>query len=92
MSDTRFIKESKNYVSEIAASWYAQAGSIGDDKNISITFLKFVNKIHSNPDGYIGGGATLITEAIAAITLDEKNAVALAHAILNQLSNAEHKE
>jgi len=92
MEDVKFIQESKNYVSEIASSWFASTGFVGVDKNISMTFVRFVSKPHRDEMGNMNGQSSLITEAIASITLDEKNARMLAEAILNQLDNSAPQE
>ncbi|WP_227135724.1 hypothetical protein [Kosakonia radicincitans] len=83
MSNPKYIDESKNFFSETASSWYVMGNTVGPEKSCSITFVKYVTKVHKNEYNQMSSSSDLNAEAIATITLSEYQARELAKSLFD---------
>lgn len=85
MSEVKYLKEAKDFVSGNASSWYVSETFVGKTHSISMTFVNYVHKVHLSATGGMAGQSDLVTEALATVTLDEESAKAFALAILQRV-------
>ncbi|MDY0920367.1 hypothetical protein [Leclercia sp. CFBP8987] len=91
MIEEKYINESKNYLSESANSWYVIGTNVGPEQFCSITFVKYVAKVHKNEFNQMSSISDLNAEAIATISLSEYQARDLAQTIVQQLDALNNK-
>lgn len=88
MEGSKYIKESRDYISCNASSWYVRDSYIGTKQVMSMTFVNFIYKVHTNESGGMASDSDLIAEAIATITLDRDSARAFAQAIIDRVGTS----
>lgn len=88
MDESKYIKESKDYISSNASSWYVRDSYVGTKQTISMTFVSFIYKVHANERGGMASDSDLVTEALATITLDRDAARAFAQAIIARVGTS----